>query len=81
MKTKVIFRKTRSKKDSEIIAFFPDTLMRNTLLCYVHTGQHSDAHIDYYKHNTVKCAKSEYQDLLKELTFVGYNDIEIVNHI
>ena len=72
MTTPVIFRK---EFGDSVIAFFP-TLPGNmhisTCQCYAHIGQHSTAHIDYYK-GTDPATPDEYKDLLKELQWLGYD--------
>lgn len=81
MKTKVIFYKEPFR---DVMAYFPEINegngQRNDLkLCYSHTGQHSACAPEYIKE--CKEAKyNEYADLLKELIWQGYTDLEVLNN-
>lgn len=80
-KTKVIFRKY---KDGEIIALFPMVLFaKNPSLCqcYVKVGQHGSAHPEATVHATKPAKPEEYDELLKELERIGYDDIKVIHRI
>lgn len=66
----------------EVFAFFPNekynSFEPNIFTSYAHIGQHSACHIDYA--NECKEANyNQFQDLLRELISIGYNDLEIEN--
>ena len=62
----VIFQK-------EIIALFPDDVTGNLINSYQHIGQHGSA-----SKSLLRCKRAtKYQDLLQELTDIGYN-LEII---
>jgi hypothetical protein len=68
-KTPVQFRKLKG----EVIAVFPYEIEgRNTVLSYVHNGQHSEASWDI-THFTRPASPSEYEPLKRELEQIGYN--------
>lgn len=70
--TEVVFKKT---KDGEIIAFFPyiDGTNYDTMMSYMHVGQHSEANLNYY-HECKTAAPEEYKPLYDELeNIIGYN--------
>lgn len=79
-KVKVIFRKAKNPytNEYEVIAFFPEIKATHyRILCYQHIGQHSEADISYYKWETKKATKEEYDSLLNELKRI-YDDCILV---
>jgi hypothetical protein len=73
-KTKVIFRKF--KDDGQIIAIFPEelgTYSPYTSSSYMSIGQHSSCDPVSLISVTKLAKKSEYKDLARELTNLGYN--------
>ena len=78
-KVKVIFRKVKSGDfKGDIIAFFPELPATfGNMVCYQHIGQHGEACIDYYYHNTVKATSEEYKELYRELQRI-YDDVILV---
>ena len=73
MKTKVIFRKY--PKDGDIIALFPLDLGDNspyTCSSYMHVGQHGAADPLMVIQTTKLARPTEYKDLARELTRLGY---------
>ena len=71
--TEVIFRK---EKNGDILAVFPYEPYNDIVGmvgCYAHTGQHSGCQYDYIKEETKPAKPDEYNDLLAELTDIGYN--------
>lgn len=79
-KTRVIFLLEKDSK--EVFAYFPDvdySFNKTLKVCYSHIGQHSSCHEDYAK----ECELAKYylyQDLLRELTLIGYN-LEVDNFL
>lgn len=78
-KVDVIFKKTPD--DGEIIAFFPETLRDGScnpgnIMSYMHTGQHSEASIDFFR-ECEPASEEEYAELLTELERV-YDDCHLV---
>lgn len=72
-KLKVIFRK---ETGGAVVAFLPELpASRGNVVCYAHTGQHSEASIEYY-HSTTTALPSEYEPLHDELKRI-YSDIEL----
>ncbi len=72
-KLKVIYRK---EAGGGIVAFLPELpAARGNIVCYAHTGQHSEASTDYYSH-TEAATPAEYNDLHSELKAI-YNDVEL----
>lgn len=72
-KLKVIYRK---EAGGEIVAFLPELpAARGNIVCYTHTGQHSEASTDYYSH-TEAATPAEYNNLHSELKAI-YNDVEL----
>ena len=73
MTTPVIFRKF---KEGDVIALFPTIPYSSVydFTCYQHIGQHSGCE-DIVVDLTKLCQPEEYQDLLKELIFMGYDDL------
>jgi hypothetical protein len=76
--TPVIFRKFLKREGGDIIALFPNAYDyikpgRDTVLSYMHVGQHADA--SYYSmiHISKPAKPDEYKDLAEELTRIGYN--------
>lgn len=74
-KTVVVFRKW--KDGGDIIALFPyeydEPRANYNCLSYEHVGQHSDAWYEHVIKVTVPASELEYNDLLEELTSIGYN--------
>lgn len=72
-KLKVIYRK---EAGGEVVAFLPELpAARGNIVCYAHTGQHSEASTEYYS-STEVATPAEYNDLHTELKAV-YNDVEL----
>lgn len=74
--TKVIFKKF---PEGDIIACFPELvgdMKEFTCLSYQHLGQHG-ACDTWYMANLRPAAPEEYNDLLKELQSIGYDDLVI----
>ncbi len=72
-KLKVIYRKSAG---GEVVAFLPELpANRGNIVCYAHTGQHSEASIEYY-HSTETALPSEYKPLHDELKRI-YSDVEL----
>lgn len=76
----VIFKK--DKETGEVIAFMPYEFCdwKGEFTCYAHIGQHSNCDYRYY----LKCKSAiekEYKELLKELKYIGYDDIKIIKRI
>ena len=70
---KVIFRKI----DNEVIAIFPEIKdSYNTLLSYMHIGQHGGCSL-FYPDISQPCPQEEYLSLLEELKGI-YNDCKLV---
>ena len=70
---KVIFRKI----DNEVIAIFPEIKNTyNTLLSYMHIGQHGGCSL-FYTDISQPCPQKEYLFLLEELKQI-YNDCNLV---
>jgi arabinogalactan endo-1,4-beta-galactosidase len=76
--TPVIFRKFNKRDSGEVVALFPNAYdhikpRRDTVLSYMHVGQHADA--SYYSmiHISKPANPDEYKDLAEELTRIGYN--------
>jgi len=70
---KVIFRKI----DDEVIAIFPEIKNTyNTLLSYMHIGQHGGCSL-FYTDITKPCPREEYLSLLEELKGI-YQDCKLV---
>lgn len=68
--TKVVFRIFHG----EVIALMPYQIESGTsVLSYQHIGQHSGADYQHCIANSKPAKESEYKDLLKELTDIGYN--------
>lgn len=73
---KVLFRKTGSRKQKRIIAFFPEaTVNFGNIMSYEHIGQHSEAAYEFYL-ETKKAKPEEYEELLEELRSV-YSDYKL----
>lgn len=73
-KLKVIYRK---EAGGEVVAFLPELpAARGNIVCYAHTGQHSEASTDYYINDTEKATPNEYKELHKELKSI-YHDTEL----
>lgn len=83
--TKVIFRKAKNPytNDYDVMAFFPDIEANyGKIVCYEHMGQHGEADLMYYWHNTKKATPEEYADLYRELTeLVGYEDLKVMQKL
>ena len=77
MCTKVVFRKF---SDGEIIAVFPQVKNDRYLMSYQHIGQHSNCARDISTF-TKPAAPAEYNDLLRELCAIGYNDLQVMKRI
>ncbi len=70
---KVIFRKI----DDEVIAIFPEIKNTyNTLLSYMHIGQHSGCSL-FYTDISEPCPQEEYLSLFEELKGI-YHDCKLV---
>ena len=70
---KVIFRKI----DDEVIAIFPEIKNTyNTLLSYMHIGQHSGCSM-FYTDISEPCPQEDYLSLLEELKGI-YKDCKLV---
>lgn len=84
----VLFRKSKNPNTNsfEIVAFFPETYKTKyvnygNMMSYAHIGQHSEAHISYYR-TTKKATPEEYNDLLNEIKSVYHDcEIKIVNRM
>lgn len=77
--TRVVFRK---EKDGNILAVFNVIADCNyNLLSYAHLGQHGGCSYEYYIKETKPAKESEYQELLKELKQIGYNDLKICKRL
>ena len=76
--TRVIFKKF---PDGDVIAFFPDEKWSyGQCASYVHMGQHGGA--DYGLIRELKPAKpNEYAPLLRELEYIGYDDLIIAHRV
>ena len=75
-KTDIIFRKEKSGDfKGEISAMFPHEVCEHSgnVTCYVHIGQHCSANYNHCIQKTVPAIKSEYMDLYRELSDIGYN--------
>lgn len=73
---KVLFRKTGSRKQKRIVAFFPDTVVRNgNIMSYEHNGQHCEVPYEFYL-STKPASRLEYAELLDELRNV-YKDFKL----
>ena len=73
---KVLFRKTGSRKQKRIIAFFPDTVVKNGyIMSYEHDGQHCEVPYEFYL-STKPTDRLEYMELLDELRKV-YKDYKL----
>ena len=73
---KVLFRRTGSRKQKRIIAFFPDMVVRNgNIMSYEHDGQHCEAPYEFYL-STKPADRLEYAELLDELRNV-YKDCKL----
>lgn len=73
-KTKVIFRRDRTKA-GEVIALFPaiaGTYDPGTCSGYVHLGQHLSADLFVTVQSTRLAKPGEYRDLARELRRIGY---------
>lgn len=77
MTTKVIFKKFI---EGDIIALFPNEIAdpNNNIMSYQHIGQHGAASPDLL-HGLEDAKPSEYNDLLKEIISIGYDDLKIDN--
>lgn len=73
---KVIFRK--DKKTKEVIGFIPQSEVRwGNIMGYAHEGEHFEADLLYYMHNTEKASEEEYQSLFKEMQSRYSNLLEL----
>jgi len=79
-KVKFLYEKT----GNDVFAYFPEMVHNyngyrpDNMTCYSHIGQHSACHPDYA--NECKEAPiNEFTDLLRELIWQGYNDLQIMN--
>lgn len=71
----VIFKKDRHTK--EIIAFLPEVpVNRGMIMSYMHTGQHSEATIAYYR-STLRTEYKEYSDLYDELCDIYQEQLRV----
>lgn len=66
---------------NELVAIFPDDQFNHwdtkTCISYARVGQHSQA-----SKSLLRCkaaTKEQYNDLLKELVAIGYDDLKIMN--
>ena len=76
IKTDIIFRKEKSGYfKGEIYALFPHEVcnLSGNVTCYAHNGQHGGADYKYCIQKTIPATKSEYMDLYRELSDIGYN--------
>ena len=77
--TKVIFRK---ESDGTILAVFNEYADFNyNLTCYAHIGQHQACSLEYYRDKTKPASENEYNELLNELKYIGYNDLKIAKRL
>ena len=80
--TNVLFLLGRDS-ETEVFAYFPDNFYNKQLHpdlrdCYSHIGQHSACHVDYAA-GCKEANYNQYQDLLKELVSIGYENLIIKN--
>lgn len=74
-KDRVVFRMTM--EDPEPIAFIVDDEANpGCIMSYMHTGQHGEASLKFYKYNTSPATEEQYLPLLREMTALGY-DIKV----
>jgi len=74
MKTKVVFKIL----EGNVIALFPDIRESgNTILSYMHIGQHSAA-ARCWLYELVDATVAQYSQLKKELISIGY-DLQLIN--
>ena len=75
-KTDMIFRKEKSGQfKGDVYALFPHEVCNynGNVTCYMHIGQHHEANYILWIQTTIPAQKSEYMDLYKELSDIGYN--------
>lgn len=61
------------KDTGELIAFIPSApANKGMIMSYMHIGQHSEASIDFWLHDTEQCTDDEVYDLRQELKRIGY---------
>lgn len=73
---KVIFKTVKHGDfKGDVEAFLPDNEVNYGNICvYAHTGQHSEASLDYFTSSRLRASTpTEYADLLRELKAIGYN--------
>ena len=76
--TNVVFRR---ENNGEILAVFGEIADNNyNLVCYAHIGQHAACSLEYYR-NTKPASAGEYQNLLNELKYIGYDDLKICKRL
>lgn len=76
--TNVVFRR---ENNGEILAVFGEIADNNyNLVCYAHIGQHAACSLEYY-HSTKPATAGEYQNLLNELKYIGYDDLKICKRL
>ncbi len=81
MTDRVIFRKWNKRNGGDVIAILPDNASnRGTVDMYEHVGQHEEG--DYYEVmvKSKLATQAEYQDLLEELTGMGY-DLRVMQRL
>jgi len=72
-KTDVIFRTLKNGDVDAIFPSIPGNRDLNTCTVYSHIGQHSYGDLAYMIKKSRPSTESEYKDLYKELTNIGYN--------
>jgi len=78
--TKVKFLISIEGDTEDLYAFFPDIVsdMKGNLTAYSHADQHGGCCIEY-ANQSHEALKFQYEDLLKELESIGYDDLLILN--
>lgn len=71
----VIYRIEQDEHGRNVVAFLPHCEANiGFIVCYAHTGQHSEAQLSYYQSTKPVCASdfNEVNALRRELISVGY---------